>query len=68
MPPTPIVLTFEALMTRSMDSLKLLLLEKNQTIVLLERLVPSDDNKYSELKEEIVLIRKAIRLKEDQSD
>jgi len=51
-----------------MDSLKLLLLEKNQTIGLLERLVPPDDNKYSELKEEIVLIRKAIRLKEDQSD
>ena len=62
------MLTFEALMTRSMDSLKLLLLEKNQTIGLLERLVPPDDNKYSELKEEIVLIRKAIRLKEDQSD
>ena len=68
MPPTPVVLTFEALMSRSMDSLKLLLLEKNQTIGLLERLVPPDDTKYSELKEEVDLIRKAIKLKEDQSD
>ena len=54
-------------MSRSMDSLKLLLLEKTQTMQLLER-IDNGDSAYNDIREEIDLIRKAIRLKEDQSD
>ena len=54
-------------MSRTLDSLRLLLLEKIQTIQLLERL-ENGDTASSDMKEEIDIIRKAIKIKEGQSD
>lgn len=61
--PIPLfVITEETLMSYSLDSLFVLMVEKNQTVKLLDRF--NLDRAYCEVKEEINLIQKVIRNKE----
>ena len=53
-------------MSYSLDSLLVLMVEKIQTMKLLDRLCP-DDTACSEIKEEIRIIQKVIKFKESQT-
>ena len=64
---TPPLYTFvlkeEALMSRSLDSLNVLMIEKTQTMQLLERL-QANESAIEEMKEDINLIQKVIKVKQ----
>jgi len=57
------VLKEEALMSRSLDSLNVLMIEKTQTMQLLERL-QANESAIEEMKEDINLIQKVIKVKQ----
>ena len=60
------VLREETLTSYSLDSLFVLMVEKIQTIKLLDRFDPND-TAYSEMKKDINLIQKVIKVKESQT-
>jgi len=57
------VLKEEALMSRSLDSLNVLMIEKTQTMQLLERL-QANESAIEEMKEDINHIQKVIKVKQ----